>query len=250
MKWQWKLGRFAGIDVYIHTTFLLIVGWYGYLYWLEGRTFASVLEGVALILLLFLAVTLHEYGHALTARKFGIKTRNITLYPIGGVARLERMPDKPIQEFWVALAGPAVNLVIAAVLFGWLFFTGAFIPVSQLTLSTVPFIERLAVIKLVAGAFQPSPSLPDGRRTGAALAAGVAVGIRPGNENCSDRRSGNGHPVRHRGYFRKSFPAPDRLFRLVRSIPGSRFHGDETQPQRCPRYTGHDVRLLFAASPR
>ena len=165
MKWQWKLGRFADIDVYIHTTFLLIVGWYGYMYWLEGRTFASVVEGVALILLLFLAVTLHEYGHALTARKFGIMTRNITLYPIGGVARLERMPDKPIQEFWVALAGPAVNLVIAAVLFGWLFFTGAFIPVSQLTLSTVPFIERLAVINLSLVLFNLLPAFPmDGGR--------------------------------------------------------------------------------------
>jgi Zn-dependent protease/predicted transcriptional regulator len=172
MKWQWKLGRFADIDVYIHVTFLLIVGWYGYMYWLEGRTLAAVVEGVALILLLFFAVTLHEYGHALTARKFGIKTRDITLYPVGGVARLERMPDKPIQEFWVALAGPAVNLVIAAVLFGWLFFTDTFIPVGQLTMSTVPFIERLAVINLSLVLFNLLPAFPmDGGRVLRALLA-------------------------------------------------------------------------------
>src|SRR5512139_1754857 len=165
MKWQWKLGRFAGIDVFVHATFLLLIGWVGYSQWLENRNWGDVLNGILFILALFLCVVLHEYGHALTARKFGIKTRDITLYPIGGVARLERMPDKPIQEFWVALAGPAVNLVIAAVLFGWLFFTGAFIPVSQLTLSTVPFIERLAVINLSLVLFNLLPAFPmDGGR--------------------------------------------------------------------------------------
>src|SRR5574341_715842 len=119
MKWQWKLGRFAGIDVYIHATFLLLLGWVAYTYWLENRSLIAVLIGILFILALFACIVLHEYGHALTARKYGIRTRDITLYPIGGVARLERMPEKPIEELWVALAGPAVNVVISAALFAY-----------------------------------------------------------------------------------------------------------------------------------
>ena len=172
MKWQWKLGTFAGIDVFVHATFLLIVGWYGFTYWQETRTLVGALEGVAFILLLFLAVTLHEYGHALTARKFGVKTRDITLYPIGGVARLERMPEKPIQELWVALAGPAVNVVIAAVLFVYLAVTNALVPFSQLTLTTGSFIERLMLVNVSLVLFNLIPAFPmDGGRVLRALLA-------------------------------------------------------------------------------
>jgi Zn-dependent protease/predicted transcriptional regulator len=172
MKWQWKLGTFAGIDVFIHATFLLIVGWYGFTYWQETRTLAGALEGVAFILLLFLAVTLHEYGHALTARKFGVKTRDITLYPIGGVARVERMPEKPIQELWVALAGPAVNVIIAAVLFAWLAFSNALVPLGDLTLSTGSFIERLMIVNVSLVVFNLIPAFPmDGGRVLRAILA-------------------------------------------------------------------------------
>ncbi len=172
MKWQWKLGTFAGIDVFVHATFLLIVGWYGLTYWLENRTLAAVIEGVAFILLLFLAVTLHEYGHALTARRYGIKTRDITLYPIGGVARLERMPDKPIQELWVALAGPAVNVVIALGLFVWLVLTNALVPVNQLTLTGGSFLERLMLVNVSLVLFNLIPAFPmDGGRVLRAILA-------------------------------------------------------------------------------
>lgn len=172
MKWQWKIGRFFGIDVFVHATFLLLIGWVGISHWLNQQSVTAVLSGIAFILLLFLFVVMHEYGHALTARKFGIKTRDITLYPIGGVARLERMPEKPIEELWVALAGPAVNVVLAILLFGWLFLTNTFEPLSGLTVARGSFLERLAVVNLVLVLFNILPAFPmDGGRVLRALLA-------------------------------------------------------------------------------
>ncbi len=172
MKWQWKIGRFFGIDVYMHATFLLLIGWVSVTHWLEQRSLIAVLWGIAFILALFLFVVMHEYGHALTARYFGIRTRDITLYPIGGVARLERMPDRPIEELWVALAGPAVNAVIATFMFGWLFLTHSFEPLSNLTLSQGSFIERLAIVNVVLVVFNLLPAFPmDGGRVLRALLA-------------------------------------------------------------------------------
>ena len=105
MRMSWKLGRVAGIDVFLHPTFFLIL------------LLPGVAENLPLVLALFGCVLLHEYGHALTARRFGIDTLDITLYPIGGVARLVRMPRAPGAELLIALAGPAVNFAIAAGLF-------------------------------------------------------------------------------------------------------------------------------------
>src|SRR6476646_10180373 len=112
MRISWKVGRVAGIDLYIHPSFLIVLA------------FPQVIGGGALSILLILAafgcVVLHELGHALMARRFGIETEDITLYPIGGVARLRRMPRSPGAELAIALAGPAVNLAIAAGLgLGW-----------------------------------------------------------------------------------------------------------------------------------
>jgi Zn-dependent protease len=165
MKWQWKLGRFAGIDVYMHATFLLLIGWVGYSHWLMHRNWGEVLNGIGFILALFACVVLHEYGHALTARKYGIKTRDITLYPIGGVARLERMPDKPIEELWVALMGPAVNVVIAALLFAYLFLTNGLVPLTDLTIASGSFLERLLTVNISLVLFNLLPAFPmDGGR--------------------------------------------------------------------------------------
>lgn len=172
MKWQWKLGRFLGIDVYVHATFLILIGWVGYSYWLEHGTIAEVVNGILFILALFLCVVLHEYGHALTARKYGIKTRDITLYPIGGVARLERMPDKPIEELWVALMGPAVNVFIAAGLFAVLAATGKLVPLTGLTIASGSFLMRLMVVNISLVLFNLIPAFPmDGGRVLRALLA-------------------------------------------------------------------------------
>lgn len=172
MKWQWKLGRFAGIDVYVHATFLLLIGWVGYSHWLENRNWGEVLSGILFILALFLCVVLHEYGHALTARRYGIRTRDITLYPIGGVARLERMPEKPIEELWVALMGPAVNVVIAAVLFVYLYVTHSLVPLRDLTIASGSFAERLMVVNIWLVLFNLIPAFPmDGGRVLRALLA-------------------------------------------------------------------------------
>ncbi len=172
MKWQWKLGNFAGIDVYIHATFLLLITWVGYSHWLENQNWGEVLSGVLFILALFACVILHEYGHALTARKYGIKTRDITIYPIGGVARLERMPEKPIEELWVALMGPAVNVVIAAGLFAYLFLTSNLVPMSELTIASGSFLERLMLVNVSLVLFNLIPAFPmDGGRVLRALLA-------------------------------------------------------------------------------
>ena len=172
MRWQWKLGTFAGIDVFVHATFLLLIGWIGYSHWLQYGTLAKVAEGILFILVLFLCVVLHEYGHALTARRYGIKTRDITLYPIGGVARLERMPDKPIEELWVALMGPAVNVVIAAVLFVYLSLSQGLVPMTDLTVASGSFLARVMAVNVSLVLFNLIPAFPmDGGRVLRALLA-------------------------------------------------------------------------------
>jgi Zn-dependent protease/CBS domain-containing protein len=165
MPWSWKLARIAGIDVYVHATFFMVIAWIALLHWNESQSLSAVVEGVGFILTLFACVVLHEYGHALMAARYGIRTRDITLLPIGGVARLERFPDVPIQELWVALAGPAVNVVIAAVLFGWLQASGAWQSVEQISVTTGAFVERVMIANLFLALFNLLPAFPmDGGR--------------------------------------------------------------------------------------
>jgi Zn-dependent protease/predicted transcriptional regulator len=172
MKWSWKIGTFAGIAVYVHATFLLLLAWIALTHWFQYQSLLPTLLGVGFILALFLCVVLHEYGHALAARKFGIATKDITLLPIGGLARLERMPDKPNQELWVALAGPAVNVVIAALLGAYLFLTGHFQPVQQMGLTHGVFLERVMFANLFLVGFNMIPAFPmDGGRVLRALLA-------------------------------------------------------------------------------
>ena len=172
MKWSFRIGRFSEIDVRMHFTFIFLVGWVALMHWRQGQSLFAALTGVVFILAVFLCVVLHEFGHALTARRYGIKTRDIILLPIGGVARLERLPTMPLQELWVALAGPAVNICIAAILFIWLTLTASFEPLQTLTVTTGPFLERLLVVNLFLVAFNMIPAFPmdGGRVLRAALA--------------------------------------------------------------------------------
>ncbi len=165
MKWSLKVGRILGIDVYIHATFLLLLGFVGVAHWLAGRSLEAALTGVLFFGGMFLCVLLHEYGHALAARRYGIATRDITLLPIGGLARLERMPDKPSQELVVAIAGPLVNVVIAVSLFVGIHLSGQWQPLSSLTTTSGNLVERLLAVNVFLVLFNLLPAFPmDGGR--------------------------------------------------------------------------------------
>jgi Zn-dependent protease/CBS domain-containing protein len=174
MGWSWRLGRIAGIDVYVHATFALLLLWVGFAFYTPRQDFGDALAGVGFVLAVFGVVVLHELGHALAARRYGIKTRDITLLPIGGLARLERMPEDPKQELVVALAGPAVNVVIAAGLWVGIAATGGFTitTVEQLDRFGIPFAERMFAVNVWLVIFNMIPAFPmDGGRVLRALLA-------------------------------------------------------------------------------
>ncbi len=160
-----KIGRFGGIDVFIHPTFWLLIGWIFFAHLWTGEPTSAALSGVLFILLLFLCVVLHEFGHAIAARRFGVQTRDITLYPIGGVARLERIPEERLQEFWIAVAGPAVNVLIAGLLTVYLALTRNFVPVKQLGVAKGSMVERIMIVNIILVVFNLLPAFPmDGGR--------------------------------------------------------------------------------------
>ncbi len=172
MRWSWRIGSVLGIPIYIHATFVLIIVWVALSHWLHGQSLGATLAGIGFVLALFACVVLHELGHALTARRYRIKTRDITLLPIGGIARMEKMPDDPREELWVALAGPAVNVGIAAVLFLVLYVTGSWQPLQKLTIAQGSFVERLMLLNVFLVAFNLLPAFPmDGGRVLRALLA-------------------------------------------------------------------------------
>jgi Zn-dependent protease/predicted transcriptional regulator len=174
MRGSLRLGTIAGIDLYLHWTFLLLlVGAFGFYLMVGGFPVGIALAGVGLIGAVFFCVVLHELGHALAARRYGVPTRDITLYPIGGVARLQRIPDQPSQELVVALAGPAVNVVIAALLAVFLFVTGqTFMPGRGLLAPHEMFFQNLFWINIILVVFNMLPAFPmDGGRVLRALLA-------------------------------------------------------------------------------
>lgn len=169
MTWSFSLGRLFGSELRVHLTFFLLLAWVGFAAYAQAGPAAAV-RNLLFILALFACVVAHEFGHALMARRYGIRTPDITLLPIGGLARLERMPENPLHEIWVALAGPAVNIVI------WLVLTllfGARAALGDLgdgALSSGGFLGQLATVNLILALFNMIPAFPmDGGRVFRAL---------------------------------------------------------------------------------
>lgn len=164
MSWSFPIGRILGSEIRIHVTFFLLLLWIGVAHYQQGGTQAA-LNGVAFILAIFACVVAHELGHATAARRYGIRTPDITLLPIGGLARLERMPEKPGQEIIVALAGPAVNVVIAAVLIAVLGARFDLTALEQIDNPALSFLVRLASVNVFLALFNLIPAFPmDGGR--------------------------------------------------------------------------------------
>lgn len=162
--WSLQVARVGGIPIRVHFTFLFLLVWI----FLAGGQNLNV---VLLVVLLFLCVVLHELGHALVAQRFGVTTKDITLYPIGGVAMLQGRP-KPVQEFWIALAGPAVNVVIALLLFGLSLVVSGHPPTLSGIAPGASLIDALFTANLILPVFNMVPAFPmdGGRVLRAALA--------------------------------------------------------------------------------
>ncbi|MFO7297583.1 MAG: site-2 protease family protein [Pseudomonadota bacterium] len=171
MTWSFRLLTVAGTEVRVHLTFFLLLAWFGAVQWMAAGPEAAAFA-VVFIVLLFLCVLLHEFGHVFAARRYGIRTPDITLLPIGGLASLERMPEKPSQEIFVALAGPAVNVIIAFILVA---FAGARLDPRALDLMENPasdMLSRLAIANVALVVFNLIPAFPmDGGRVLRALLA-------------------------------------------------------------------------------
>jgi Zn-dependent protease/CBS domain-containing protein len=171
MRWSWQVAKVAGIPIRIHATFVLFLVFL-YVVLARGQSAAAAAEWIGFLLALFACVVLHELGHAITARRYGVKTRDITLLPIGGVARLERIPENPGQEIAVALAGPAVNVVIAIGLLAMLVATGVWESIRTPAELQQNFAGRLLAYNVFLALFNLIPAFPmDGGRVLRALLA-------------------------------------------------------------------------------
>jgi Zn-dependent protease len=163
--WTWNLGRIAGIPIRVHLTLLILLAWIAGTYAWRGAGVGATAIGVGLVAAIFVIIVVHELGHAIVARRFGVSTRDIMLLPIGGIASLERIPEKPRQELAVAAVGPLINLVLAAILYGVRFATDPGTLANALVTQLVYINVALAVFNLI-------PAFPmDGGRVLRALLA-------------------------------------------------------------------------------
>ena len=171
MRSSLKVASIFGIEVRIHLTFLLFLIWIWFSYY-QVAGFDGAVQGVLFILALFACVLLHEFGHAFAARGFGIETPDITLLPIGGVARLSRIPEKPWQELVVAIAGPLVNVVIAAALILVIHTNATLEQLEYLESPRIELLAKLASVNVMLVLFNLIPAFPmDGGRVLRALLA-------------------------------------------------------------------------------
>ena len=230
--WAWRIARIAGIDVYIHLTFLIIVGWIGMSFWVASGTVLAAVEGVAFILAIFGCVVLHEMGHALAARRYGISTRDITLYPIGGVARLERMPERPQQEFVVAIAGPLVNVAIAVVIAGVLWLTGQVVAPQAVSMTEGSFLSRLMMVNVALVVFNMLPAFPmDGGRVLRALLA-TRIDYTTATKIAASVGQSMAIMFCHHGTIDESVSDPDRTVCLVGRRARSQLSAHEAGDRR------------------
>jgi Zn-dependent protease/predicted transcriptional regulator len=171
MKSSWKIGTLFGVTIRIHATFPLLLLWVATIDFASGGDARKIAIGLAFTLAIFGMVVLHELGHALVARKFGVRTRDITLLPIGGVARMERIPRRPAHELWISLAGPAVNAVLAVILFSVLAVQRT-PEQDDVRLMEMGFVARLAWANVALALFNLLPAFPmDGGRVLRAILA-------------------------------------------------------------------------------
>jgi Zn-dependent protease/predicted transcriptional regulator len=168
MKGSFKLGNIAGIDVFLHWTFSLLIIYIVYINYKAGQNIVQIAWSVLFILGVFATVLLHELGHSITAKKFNIKTYNITLLPIGGIASLEKLPEKPSEELMVAFAGPMVNIVLALLLSLFIYYpNNSEEMIAQLSggINRNNFLLNFFLVNIVLALFNLIPAFPmDGGR--------------------------------------------------------------------------------------
>ena len=227
MRWSVKIARVAGTEIRLHITFLLFLAWIGFAYYHAGGAEAA-LSGVVFITLLFSSVVLHELGHVAAARQFGIQTPDITLLPIGGVARLRRMPTEPLQEIAVAVAGPAVNVLVAVLV---VLLAAARVTLGELLIPAAGahLWTRLATVNLWLVLFNLIPAFPmDGGRVLRAL-----IALRTPYTRATRIAAGIGQGLRVPVRISRPVLQPDvdlhRSVPVLRRVAGS----GGREPQRC-----------------
>lgn len=171
-RWSWNIGAIGGVPIRIHATLILLLGWIAFAYWRGGLGPSATLGGVLLVVIVFAIIVIHELGHALMARRFGVHTRGILLLPIGGIASLERLPDRPAQELAIAVVGPAINVVLAGLLWGGIALAGGDLAVRSTDSFGMSLVIRLFWINIILAGFNMLPAFPlDGGRALRALLA-------------------------------------------------------------------------------